>query len=214
MAITRITSPAITSVASTAISGTLPAANINDTSIGNITALPAGVGGNLTLLSTTNFSGSSSNVEVSLDYSDHENFLFVCDYLKGTYSGAGENCDVHFKRDGQGSFDIGSTDYGFGGFLHDTNTSYNVNLADAMEIFRGQNPTHEHLFVASILGVGNTTSYGAMFDQYNKLDIGNGQSSGIMNGVYYKTDRVTDMRFSFTAGNVSKLQGKLYGYGE
>jgi hypothetical protein len=28
-----------------AISGTLPAANINDTSIGNITALPAGVGG-------------------------------------------------------------------------------------------------------------------------------------------------------------------------
>jgi hypothetical protein len=45
MAITRITSPAITSVASTAISGTLPAANINDTSISNITALPAGVGG-------------------------------------------------------------------------------------------------------------------------------------------------------------------------
>ena len=28
-----------------AISGTLPAANINDTSISNITALPAGVGG-------------------------------------------------------------------------------------------------------------------------------------------------------------------------
>ena len=45
MAITRITSPAITSVSSTSISGTLPAANINDTSIGNITALPAGVGG-------------------------------------------------------------------------------------------------------------------------------------------------------------------------
>jgi hypothetical protein len=121
--------------------------------------------------------------EVSLDYSDHENFLFVCDYLKGTYSGAGENCDVHFKRDGQSSFDTGSTDYGFGGFLHDTNTNYNVNQANAMEIFRGQNPTQEHLFVASIAGVGNTTSYGAMFIQYNKLDIsGGGQSSGI--GVY------------------------------
>jgi hypothetical protein len=177
--------------------------------------LDTGVGGALKLLSVTNFSGSSANVEVSLDYSDHENFLFVCDYLQGTYSGSGENCDVHFKRDGQGSFDTGATDYGFGGILHDTTTVYNVNQADAMEIFRGQNPTQEHLFVAQITGVGNTTSYGAIFVQYNKLDVaGGGQSSCIMNGVYYKTDRVTDMRFSFTSGNVSKIQGKLYGYGE
>jgi len=44
-AITRLGTNAITSVASTAISGTLPAANINDTSISNIAALPAGVGG-------------------------------------------------------------------------------------------------------------------------------------------------------------------------
>ena len=38
--------PAITRLSgANAISGTLPAANINNTSIGNITALPAGVGG-------------------------------------------------------------------------------------------------------------------------------------------------------------------------
>ncbi len=38
-----------------AITGTLPAANINDTSIGNITALPAGVGGKvLQVVSATN----------------------------------------------------------------------------------------------------------------------------------------------------------------
>ena len=63
MAITRITSPAITSVASTAISGTLPAANINDTSISNITALPAGVGGKVLQVvqgSTTSQTNSSS----------------------------------------------------------------------------------------------------------------------------------------------------------
>jgi hypothetical protein len=45
MALTRLGTNAITSVPSSAISGTLPAANINDTSISNITALPAGVGG-------------------------------------------------------------------------------------------------------------------------------------------------------------------------
>jgi len=36
-----------------AITGTLPAANINDTSIGNITALPAGVGGKIGQVSQT-----------------------------------------------------------------------------------------------------------------------------------------------------------------
>ena len=64
MAITRITSPAITSVSSTSISGTLPAANINDTSIGNITALPAGVGGKVLQIvqaSTSTYAESSSN---------------------------------------------------------------------------------------------------------------------------------------------------------
>jgi len=166
-------------------------------------------------LSTTNFSGSSSNVEISLDYSAHENFLLVCDYLEGSSTGSGENCDVHFKRDGQGSFDTGGTDYGFGGILHDTTTVYNVNQGDAMEVFRGQNPSFEHMFVANISGVGNTTSYGSMFVQYNKLDIsGGGQTSANLNNVYYKTDRIVAMRFSFTAGTVTKLQAKLYGYGE
>jgi len=39
-----------------AITGTLPAANINDTSIGNITALPAGVGGKVLQVIHSNFS--------------------------------------------------------------------------------------------------------------------------------------------------------------
>jgi len=46
-----------------AITGTLPAANINDTSIGNITALPAGVGGKVLQVvqgtSSTQFAQSS-----------------------------------------------------------------------------------------------------------------------------------------------------------
>ena len=48
-----------------AITGTLPAANINDTSISNITALPAGVGGKVlqvvTATHNTQFNTSSTS---------------------------------------------------------------------------------------------------------------------------------------------------------
>jgi len=53
MAITRLSG-------TNAISGALPAANINNTSIGNVTALPAGVGGSLVLIKTQVASGVSS----------------------------------------------------------------------------------------------------------------------------------------------------------
>lgn len=72
MAITRITSPAITSVASTAISGTLPAANINNTSIGNVTALPAaipiGVDG-ISSSATSDFLHLTSDNRLGVDHS-------------------------------------------------------------------------------------------------------------------------------------------------
>ena len=48
MAITRLSG-------TNAISGTLPAANINNTSIGNVTALPAGVGGKVLQVVTDTF---------------------------------------------------------------------------------------------------------------------------------------------------------------
>ena len=80
MAITRITSPAITSVASTAISGTLPAANINDTSISNITALPAAVDvGSLIKLSSQTGSNVASvevgNTIITSTYSRYRIYL-------------------------------------------------------------------------------------------------------------------------------------------
>ena len=58
-----------------AITGTLPAANINDTSIGNITALPAGIGGKVlqvvsavttTELDTTSTTYTDTNLSASI----------------------------------------------------------------------------------------------------------------------------------------------------
>jgi hypothetical protein len=49
-----------------AITGTLPAANINDTSIGNITALPAGVGGKvLQVVNATYWNSSNTTTSTS-----------------------------------------------------------------------------------------------------------------------------------------------------
>ena len=53
MALTRLSG-------TNAISGTLPAANINNTSIGNVTALPAGVGGKVLQVVTGTTSSSTA----------------------------------------------------------------------------------------------------------------------------------------------------------
>ena len=69
-----------------AITGTLPAANINDTSIGNITALPAGVGGKVlqvvsatttTQTTTTSTSFQSTNIAVSITPSLATSKIFI-----------------------------------------------------------------------------------------------------------------------------------------
>ena len=62
-----------------AISGTLPAANINNTSIGNITSLPAAVDtGAMVLLNTTTISSGTSNVNFdnTLITSSYKSFIF------------------------------------------------------------------------------------------------------------------------------------------
>ena len=188
---------------------------LNNQSISAVSALPAGVGGALKLLSTTDFSGSSANVEISLDYAAHENFLLVCSLIQGTSTGGGENCDVHFKRDGQGSFDTGSTDYGFAGTYYDTATAFNENQADAMEVFRGRAPSRDNSFVAQITGAGNTTTKSAFKVQFTQSDTpGGGTSAQTIHGVNFSSERIVAMRFSFTAGTVTKIKAKLYGYGE
>ena len=69
-----------------AISGTLPAANINNTSIGNVTALPAGVGGKVlqvvhgiygSTTSTTSSSYVDTNLSASITPSSTSNKIFI-----------------------------------------------------------------------------------------------------------------------------------------
>ena len=75
-----------------AISGTLPAANINDTSIGNITALPAGVGGKVLQVvsgtltssyttSSTSFVATGLDVAITPSSTSSKIFIIATSYL-------------------------------------------------------------------------------------------------------------------------------------
>ena len=69
-----------------AITGTLPAANINDTSIGNITALPAGVGGKVlqvvsgtttTTMNTTSTTYADTNLTANITPSSTSSKIYI-----------------------------------------------------------------------------------------------------------------------------------------
>ena len=105
--------PAITRLSgANAISGTLPAANINNTSIGNVTALPAGVGGKVlqvvtstysTQTSTTSTSYVTTNLDASITPSSSSNKVLVLIAQNGVYKdGTGNGTDIELRRNGTG----------------------------------------------------------------------------------------------------------------
>jgi len=123
MAITRITSPAITSVASTAISGTLPAANINNTSIGNVTALPSaipiGVDGISSSATSTLLTLSSDN-RLGIDQSSDINQIISASGLNGQIWmcggvwGGSASVKLEFNLNSNTSFVLNIKAYGYG----------------------------------------------------------------------------------------------------
>ena len=92
-----------------AISGTLPAANINDTSIGNITALPAGVGGKVlqtvyNITSTETSSTTTTWVDVlslNITPSSTSNKILVLASCGGAIKSGGDTqLNLRVTRDG------------------------------------------------------------------------------------------------------------------
>ncbi len=129
-----------------AITGTLPAANINDTSIGNITALPAGVGGKVlqvvqdtdsTETSTTSTSFVTSSLAVSITPSSTSNKILVISsstfYCPGVFSNA-DNLGIALYRDSTKIFDS-SADARFGIYADSSNpesiATYSISYQDS-----------------------------------------------------------------------------------
>jgi len=93
MALTRLSG-------TNAISGTLPAANINNTSIGNITALPAGVGGKVLQVVTatdetersatsSSYVTGSNNLSISITPSSTSSKIYVTSTFEAGTSNMG-----------------------------------------------------------------------------------------------------------------------------
>jgi hypothetical protein len=120
-----------------AITGTLPAANINDTSIGNITALPAGVGGKVLQVVTatdtgnrsttsTSFVTGSNTLSVDITPASTSNKIFV--QVSALHYAGTNGYSVHstIYRD---STDLGGATYGFQSFYNPSNVVPGMNCA-------------------------------------------------------------------------------------
>ena len=113
-----------------AITGTLPAANINDTSIGNITALPAGVGGKVLQVVTatdstarftnsTSFVTASNTLSVDITPSATSSKVFVVVNTTAYNNNSGKSMGLSIYRD---SSDLGNGTWGMIN-SYDTDTS-------------------------------------------------------------------------------------------
>ena len=120
-----------------AITGTLPAANINDTSIGNITALPAGVGGKVLQVvsanKTNSFTTTSTafsdvtglSVSITPSSSSNKILIIVTLYMSAEVSPLqaklfrGESTELQFVQD----YPVASNTYS-------TGSSVNMSILD------------------------------------------------------------------------------------
>ena len=120
-----------------AITGTLPAANINDTSIGNITALPAGVGGKVlqvvtatdsTRRTTTSLTWvtSSNTLSVTITPSSASNKIFI--ELNTSIFGVGLRTYTTIFRD---STNLGDASYGMSQSTTGTWTGLGMSYLDS-----------------------------------------------------------------------------------
>jgi len=130
-----------------AITGTLPAANINDTSIGNITALPAGVGGKVlqvvtgtytAFTNTTSTSFVATPLSVSITPSSSSNKVFVTTTFgagaESPYSSGGPFWSIF-----RGSTNLGNSSTGFQSLY--ANVAGNTGGAGSMQILDNPSTT-------------------------------------------------------------------------
>ena len=181
-------------------------------------ALPAISGAALTdmgmqKLAEVNSVATVSSVDISLDYSDYKSFQLNM-YILGSSTSGSENLDMRYKRDGQSSFDT-STVYGTQNILVDNGDNRNENGTNSsVELYTTNNPSHGWTSHIIFNGFGSTTRP-SDFHFFNSKSGTGGMASWIGGGGYntntLKLERVTDIRLSFTAGNVTELRYELYG---
>ena len=156
MAITRLSG-------TNAISGTLPAANINDTSISNITALPAGVGGKVLQVvstlsavdtGTTGTAWVTSGLEASITPSSTSSKIFI----KVSAPILAESLGTYASRYSifrDNTTNLSLTSNGFGSFWKVTSGYFSLNTC--MDCLDSPSTTSSVTYTAYMKSEGNST---------------------------------------------------------
>ena len=181
-------------------------------------ALPAVAGSALTdigmvKLADVDSTSSVSSVDISLDYSDYKSFQLNM-YIVGSSTSSSQNLDIQYKRDGQSSFDTG-TNYGTQNVLVDNgSTVRNENGTNtSVELFTTNYPNNGWTSTIFFNGFGETDrpSEFQFFTSKSGPSLATWVGGGGYNTNSLKLERVTDIRLSFTAGNVDEIRYQLYG---
>lgn len=182
-------------------------------------ALPAVAGAALTdmgmvKLADVDSTSTVSSVDISLNYSDYKSFQLNM-YILGSSASSGENLDIQYKRDGQSSFDTSAV-YGTQNILVDNGAvSRNENGTNtSVELFTTNPPNDGWTSTIFFNGFGESDR-ASEFHFFTSKSGDGGLATWVGGGGYntnaLKIQRVTDIRLSFTAGNINEIRYQLYG---
>lgn len=195
-----------------AITGTLPAANINDTSIGNITALPAAIDvGSMTLLQTQTVSSAVAQVDFTSN-------LGTYDTVKIIWSGVTAATDdvslrLRVSTDGGSSY-LTSTYKGSGEYIYSGGSNDTYGNETSTHILGGNYGNGSTESISGFVELNNlaSTSLHKTIQSFSNgvHDTGNGLGAWFVSTVE-QTSAVDGLRIYFTSGNITAGKFSLYG---
>ena len=193
----------------------------NNNTLSAITVLPAADGSSLTnipvgltLLSTSSITSGDDTVLLDVSSDTYDTFFILGTNVAGTSSSNGRPI-FRMKREGQSSADIGSSDYGAEGILYDTggshiiNDNYNANRIVAFPFDIACSRLKHFSFY--VLGARTTSFRCGIHGGIAQEGDGSNTGHVAFGGNRNSTDKVTDIQFKFTVGNIDSGEFKVYG---
>ena len=188
--------------------------NISNSTIANITALPAGVSG-LDYLGRTTISSGVTTVDITFDTTNYASFKFILNGVRAVTDGV--DYRLRYSVDGGSSFQSGGTDYGYIGNAERVSGAYQVIESNNTGIF---------YLTSSEARPGTDTKETPSFEvnlwndqDYPKINVIGGTYNSAANysywfrsGVFNTTSTVNALRFDFSSGNFASGTIDTYGF--
>jgi hypothetical protein len=163
-------------------------------------------------------SGSNvSSVELNIDYTGYKFFHIVIRTFYGSSTSLGLNF-IRVKRDGQSTFDSGSTDYGSEASLMDGDNQHRNNNDNANAIYprfatsASDRRTEWNFEIFNSQQTDERTSFMGFYGEHSS-ESDTVSSTHVWGGHRTSKNKVTDIEFKNSVGNIT-VDGILYGVKE